>query len=489
MSKIALCAIGRYENRYAVEFVEYYIKLGFDKIFIYDNNFGDEEHFEDVLGSYITSGSVEIINWRDRKNSQLKAYEDCYARHGSEYDWIAFFDFDEFLVLKKGNDIHRFMNRYRDFDCLLINWMVMTDNNLVHYEDKPVMERFTEPMPFDKCVSYKFPENNHVKSIVRGGLENISFKNPHILKGNVRCCNTKGKPCMQAPYIPYDHSVAYIKHFTTKTIEEWLQNKVVRGYPDGHTRGLRANPIRKFFERCEMTDEKERYIKGFQGTRESNVKCRVWVTYHRDDLIKEYNLKDDDTFKLFPAHKKPNGDNINYLNPVYSEIVTLYYVWKNKIKSDYVGFNHYRRMFGNLEMPNEGNCQVYKVRTYHHNTVYRQYAKYHSQKDLDCVLDILNREYGDNNPYTFHIKYDKVLITNNCFLMTWDNFNKLCEFLFPILFEFAEITGCGGSLKKWKEKAVRDFCGERTEYQMRVQGFLAERLISSWIVSNLKYYV
>jgi hypothetical protein len=35
--KTAVCAMGRMENRYAIEFVKHYKKLGFDKIFIYDN--------------------------------------------------------------------------------------------------------------------------------------------------------------------------------------------------------------------------------------------------------------------------------------------------------------------------------------------------------------------------------------------------------------------------------------------------------------------
>ena len=64
--KVALFAIGRMENRYAVEWVEHYKNIGFDKIFIYDNNFGDEEHFEDVLQPYIDSRFVEITDYRDR---------------------------------------------------------------------------------------------------------------------------------------------------------------------------------------------------------------------------------------------------------------------------------------------------------------------------------------------------------------------------------------------------------------------------------------
>lgn len=36
--KVCICTIGKKENKYALEFVEYYKKFGVDKIFIYDNN-------------------------------------------------------------------------------------------------------------------------------------------------------------------------------------------------------------------------------------------------------------------------------------------------------------------------------------------------------------------------------------------------------------------------------------------------------------------
>ena len=120
--KVALCSIGRLENQYAVEFVEWYKKLGFDKIFIYDNNHGDEEHFEDVLQQYINDGLVEITDFRDKEAAQLLAYNDCYEKHGKEYDWIAFFDFDEFLTLVSDKDIKSYVPRFsEECQCILLN--------------------------------------------------------------------------------------------------------------------------------------------------------------------------------------------------------------------------------------------------------------------------------------------------------------------------------------------------------------------------------
>ena len=34
----AICCIAKYENRYLKEWVDYHMELGFDQIFIFDNN-------------------------------------------------------------------------------------------------------------------------------------------------------------------------------------------------------------------------------------------------------------------------------------------------------------------------------------------------------------------------------------------------------------------------------------------------------------------
>ena len=96
---IALCCIGRRENRYAREFVAHYQRIGFDKIFICDNNCSGEERFEEVVGDYIEKGFVQVLNYRDMPGIQCKAYSDVYKKYGKQFKWIAFFDFDESRIV------------------------------------------------------------------------------------------------------------------------------------------------------------------------------------------------------------------------------------------------------------------------------------------------------------------------------------------------------------------------------------------------------
>lgn len=51
--KVCLCVIAKNENLYVREFVEYYKKIGYNNIFLYDNNDKNGEHFEEVINDYI----------------------------------------------------------------------------------------------------------------------------------------------------------------------------------------------------------------------------------------------------------------------------------------------------------------------------------------------------------------------------------------------------------------------------------------------------
>ena len=237
--EVALVVIGRLENQYALEFVEYYLNLGFNHIIIGDNNHDNEEHFEDVLQPYIDKNLVTIINKRNEISPQHRFYKEMYERYQSIYDWIAFYDFDEFLVLNKHKTIQDYLSEpiFKSYNQILINWKIYTDNNLISYDGRPCLERFTQPMQEDRNISYPFPQNNHVKCLIRGKIhiDNISLNNPHQFNHvflSYKTCNSLGEQISNSPFTPYNFELAYIKHFTTKTIDEYLNGKCKRGTAD-----------------------------------------------------------------------------------------------------------------------------------------------------------------------------------------------------------------------------------------------------------------
>ena len=80
--KVGLCMICKLENLYIQEFIDYYKKLGYNHIFIYDNNEINGERFEDVIQNEIDKGFVSIINYRgDKEKPQFRAFIDCYEKN------------------------------------------------------------------------------------------------------------------------------------------------------------------------------------------------------------------------------------------------------------------------------------------------------------------------------------------------------------------------------------------------------------------------
>lgn len=188
-----MCAIAKEENRYIKEFVDYYKAYDLKKIYLYENNEINGEKFDDVIEDYIKSGFVEIINFRGVPIPQNKAYNDCYRKHNKDYNWIIFYDIDEFIYLKDFKNIIKFLQDKRFEKCkrIQLNYILHTDNNIIYYDNRSLHERFTEVDPEARIKNSK--AKYVFKSIIRGNLHNIHIFEPHILAGHVNACDGYGK--------------------------------------------------------------------------------------------------------------------------------------------------------------------------------------------------------------------------------------------------------------------------------------------------------
>ena len=129
--KVALVCIAKNEDKYIQEWVDYHLSLGFDSIFIYQNNW-EFEVYEACL-----------INWPG-ECQQLPAYNHFIQTYGKEYDWVAFLDVDEFLVLKAHHTIQALLLNYTRYTAVCINWVLFGSKirDVVLSNNNSVIERF-----------------------------------------------------------------------------------------------------------------------------------------------------------------------------------------------------------------------------------------------------------------------------------------------------------------------------------------------------------
>lgn len=212
---------------------------------------------------------------------------------------------------------------------------------------------------------------------------------------------------------------------------------------------------------------------------------KVYIVFHQESQKDEYQLKEDQNHILYDVRLNIGK---NYLNPVWSEMVAMYNIWKEDKNSDYIGFNHYRRQFNVTRLPNENECQVYKVFNFG-IPVINQYAACHRREDIQSIVNILNKKYGQGNPYSDHILHSPLMVGNCCYLMSWENFDRMMKFMFDVLEEFSIQEQCYDDVDKWAKWAIKNFGESNYRYQMRIISFLAERLISAWIMTHLKIYM
>jgi hypothetical protein len=275
-TKIAVCIIVRHENVYLRFWCEYMFSLGFDTIILGDNNRPDEEKVTDVIGDMIKDKRVILCDLRGGCGVQAKFYGDAYAEFGKLFSWIAFFDCDEFLLLPKGYGIHEFMEgkEFSTAQMIHFNWKCFDDNGKLSPEQdtgrnmkiENLPLRFPVPRPVESVVDYSFPENYHVKSMIRGGIhpELIKFRNPHtIIQQGVPCKNPDGiAVSSNSPFMIMAHNTAYLRHYCTKTIYEFINFKVGRGLGNNVKNYFSEHdPLEYFFKRNIWTKEKEEYGK------------------------------------------------------------------------------------------------------------------------------------------------------------------------------------------------------------------------------------
>lgn len=169
------------------------------------------------------------------------------------------------------------------------------------------------------------------------------------------------------------------------------------------------------------------------------------------------------------------GDNISEKNRQYSELTALYWIWKH-VDEDVIGLCHYRRHFvlptDWLAVMQQNNVDVVlPVPTCIFPNIQENYKERHDASDWEYLMKYLEEKYPADYEEAKKLFAGNLYFPCNMFIMKKDILNKLCSWMFPILF------------------AVESHGGEKADtYQNRYLGFVSERLITLFFVRRQKQY-
>ena len=136
---VALVTVAKNEDDYIDEWIQYYTKLGFDAIYIYENNWRAKKPLEEIYPN------VHLVPW-DGEKRQIPGFNNFLQHHYQEFGYVADFDMDEILVLKEDTNIKDALKKYQDIPVLGIPWRMFGSNGQTeivnnNYSD---IDRFTK---------------------------------------------------------------------------------------------------------------------------------------------------------------------------------------------------------------------------------------------------------------------------------------------------------------------------------------------------------
>lgn len=138
---VVICALVKDEDRYIDEWIKFNKYLGFDRIHLYDNSAHGSAYIGYLPQRY---GSFVHVYHYPAESPQLRVYAHCGARYNHSSVWAAFIDIDEFIILRKHASIKHLLHELAPYGgAVSLNRAFFGSNNLTHYDDRPVVERFT----------------------------------------------------------------------------------------------------------------------------------------------------------------------------------------------------------------------------------------------------------------------------------------------------------------------------------------------------------
>jgi hypothetical protein len=208
------------EAKYIFEWIEYYLYQGAAKIYIFDNESGDE--LRGLLSSYIDEGVVVYKYWPGIYQ-QIPAYEWALNAYRDDCAWLAFIDIDEFIVPLKKRKIIDILKEHENISGVEINWVMYGSSGKKNYEEGLVMERFKDHSKTEFDPNRLFKTIFNPRLVYKIGVHAQEYwfrKRPVDTDWNTANHGKKGwKPV---------YGEMRINHYYVKSLEEFIQ-KNLRG--------------------------------------------------------------------------------------------------------------------------------------------------------------------------------------------------------------------------------------------------------------------
>ena len=217
--------------------VHHYNHLGIRRFYIMDD--GSSPKLSDYdYSPFIDERAITHQYYpQDSRGSyqQLKMYDDCIAKFGSQHKWMGFIDNDEFLEIKAPYTLQTMLGQFNGNETVgafAINWLMYTSNSHQSRPNTSTRKAYTkcqvDPTE-DKGEEDGF-SNQTIKVFVKTD-KFVNAKGPHkmnIKEGTITVGENGDTVDRFAWRVPPTKQKAVLHHYSLKSREEF-EAKMIRG--------------------------------------------------------------------------------------------------------------------------------------------------------------------------------------------------------------------------------------------------------------------
>ncbi len=213
--------------------------IGFDKIYLFEDK-GSYSHkpFVEKFGDRVVLTPLpELPNKYyegklDTCVRQVKLYTWFLEQHKKDYDWVAFFDDDEYMVLPKGMTLCQLLEKHNNHSALYLYWDVLRTDDI----DEPKCSYLEQTnyyryLKFEYNVEIKYKIKSIVNTRICNDILSVHYadKNGVDVFGNT--FDELKKYYRIDNLIDYNdlHTIPYIKHFYLRSFETFFRKIMLRG--------------------------------------------------------------------------------------------------------------------------------------------------------------------------------------------------------------------------------------------------------------------
>lgn len=354
--KTCILAIQRYENiKDIYEWVNYHLNLGYDKIFILDNN-------DEIDPLVIDNKQVDIIPFYGQRNNetdwnwQREAYNigiDYIKKFN--YHWITIIDIDEFVTLYKHTNIKDFIQEEcinKGYNSIQFIWELYNDDNKLYHKDEYDGNILNSYLFHFQAESYNANTPDFYRNMRCFTKFTGKITNDLVFTDSAHYPDKKLYDNNIYQWIVCNEEIAVLKHYKYKSLEDFISLKCKQRNYNTSMHGSTWKYARTYFEDNILSQDKIFHFAFFDFKYKLNM--IEWDIEYLHELLRRIYKLQENTWCFDIWFGNENNDNTiinNCLNSrsKYLNKFKIFYMNETNLYLDicpYTRFMYDHKLYG-----------------------------------------------------------------------------------------------------------------------------------------------